>query len=851
LSVISELSSLESAGLIRLVQYEPELEYLFRHALVQDAAYGTLLTADRKRLHQAVGEAVESLYADRLDELSAMLARHFEQAGDRARALEYYSRAGRGALASYANVEAETLFRSALALRSAPELRVNLLSQLGEALYGQSRFDEAIATWREGIEICRTIDDKDGIARLYARSARAAWYADDTPGGLRLCEVGLAAVAGAPESVDQARLIHEAARAYLFNGLDEEAMTLCQRALEMAERLGAVDVQADTLTTIGILPDQPADSTLAALHKAVELAEDAGLLQIAFRAYHNLGVMTGVWEGDLYKAREHFTRAAEISHKTGNVSDELLSRLSIMGHTLNLGEFAVAEAQLAELHAMEAGLPDPETSWLEIRTSEAGLLTLRGQWIEALDIVREIVGEARRRGNLQMLSSTCEQLANLWLELDRLGRLEGDSREAALAEAEAALHESIEVSVSGGKNEVDSLCLLSVLQARRGQLEEARRLFTEAQARAATDATPWAELSLGGAAKELAESEGGWADALAFTEEIATFQAKLGRRWHWARTLIDWAAIHARLGEPTDLQRAQALLREARNTFAEMGATGYADEADQRLETLRGEMHARLLVQGKALGELAAAGRIQEGLLPEEVPVLPGWQMAAALEPARETSGDFYDFIPLPDNRLGLVVADVADKGAGAALYMALSRTLIRTYATRYPDQPELALGSANQRILAETHTGMFVTVFYGVLNTDTGNLRYCNAGHIPPLLLSAEGSTTLGRTGLPLGILEDAVWETGSVALSPGDALVLYTDGVTEAQARDGVQFGQERLVTALEAQHGSGGASVVSDAAGTDAQALRDAVLAAVHEFVGDAPRFDDVTLMVVSTA
>jgi serine phosphatase RsbU (regulator of sigma subunit)/tetratricopeptide (TPR) repeat protein len=843
MSVITELSRLESAGLIRLVQYEPELEYLFRHALVQDAAYGTLLTADRKRLHHVVGEAVESLYADRLDELSAMLARHFEQAGDQERALGYYTRAGEAALASYANVEAESLFRSALALPNPPAQRVDLLSQLGEALYGQSRFDEAIATWREGIEICRLLDDKDGIARLYARSARAAWYADDTPGGLRLCEVGLAAVEGALESVDQARLIHEAARAYLFNGHREEAIRLCRQALQMAERLGAVDVQADTLTTIGILPDQPADATLSALRKAVELAESADLLQIAFRAYHNLGIMTGVFEADLQRARGYLVRAAELSHRRGSVSEELVSQLSVRGYTINLGELAAAEAHGAELEALVATLPDPETAFLEIEASRPWLLSLKGEWSEALEMLRQILPEARRRGNLQTLGGMCNLLAELQMELDRLGKLEGEARLAALAEAEAAVREAMETGAVAEKDEVGSLCQLSTLHARRDQREEAHRLLTEAQEKARKRSTAWTEQSLQHAARSLAEAEGRWADALALTERMAAFEARLGRRWHWARILMDWAAIHARLGEPTDLQRAQALLREARNAFAEMGATGYADEAAKRLEALRGEMHNRLLAQGQALGELAVAGRIQAGLLPEEVPTIAGWQLAAALEPARETSGDFYDFIPLPGKRLGLVVADVADKGAGAALYMALSRTLIRTYATRYPDQPDLALGSANQRILAETHTGMFVTVFYGVLNTETGSFLYCNAGHIPPLLLNAEGSTTLGRTGLPLGILEDAVWETGSVDLAPCDALLLYTDGVTEAQARDGVQFGQDRLLAAIEACHAASGV------AHADAEKLRDAVLAAVHRFVGDAPRFDDVTLMVIS--
>ena len=159
MTVISELSRLESAGLIRLVQYEPELEYLFRHALVQDAAYGTLLRTDRKRLHHAVGEAVEALYANRLDELAPMLARHFQQSGDEERALAYYVRAGDCALASFANEEAESLLRSALALSCSQPQRALLLGSLGEALFRQSRLQEAMETWQQGIDTYRQLDD--------------------------------------------------------------------------------------------------------------------------------------------------------------------------------------------------------------------------------------------------------------------------------------------------------------------------------------------------------------------------------------------------------------------------------------------------------------------------------------------------------------------------------------------------------------------------------------------------------------------------------------------------------------------------------------------------------------------
>jgi serine phosphatase RsbU (regulator of sigma subunit) len=681
------------------------------------------------------------------------------------------------------------------------------------------------------------------MARLYARSARAAWYADDTPEGLRLCQVGLEAVAGAPASADQARLIHEAARAHLFNGNNEEATELCHQALEMAERLGAVDVQADTLTTIGILPDQDPDETLAALRKAVELAENADLLKIAFRAYHNLGVMTGILLGDMQLARDTFVRAADLARKAGSISEELLSRISVMGYTLTFGEFDAAEALLTEMEALQAALPDPDTASLEIQSNRAALLSMTGQWSEGLQLLRKLLPQARQRGNLQMVSNICDHVAGIQIELVRLGLLEGKDRDAALAEAETVLSESIRVGSLGGMDEVSALSQMCTVYALRGQFNEARRFVAKAEETGAEHTTAWTELSLQIAARDLAEAEGRWADARAATEEIAGTQAKLGRRWHWARELMTWAALHIEMGEPTDLQRAQALMREARSAFAEMGVTALVEYADERTESLRANMHARLQAHDKVSRELAVAGRIQEGLLPEEVPEIDGWQLAADLEPARETSGDFYDFIPLPDGQLCLVVADVADKGAGAALYMALSRTLIRTYAARFPDQPDLVLSSTNQRILDETHTGMFVTVFYGVLNPRTGAFRYCNAGHNPPILLQADGTRTLGRTGLPLGILEDAAWEAEEVRLAPGNALVIYTDGVTEAQARDGVLFGQGRLQGVIETQRGAGGATEVT------ARGLQEAVLAAVHEFVGDAPRFDDLTLMVVS--
>jgi serine phosphatase RsbU (regulator of sigma subunit) len=241
----------------------------------------------------------------------------------------------------------------------------------------------------------------------------------------------------------------------------------------------------------------------------------------------------------------------------------------------------------------------------------------------------------------------------------------------------------------------------------------------------------------------------------------------------------------------------------------------------------------------KVAQELALAGEIQTSFLPDSLPTIAGWQLAATLEPARETSGDFYDFIPLPNGRLGIVVADVVDKGMGAALYMALSRTLIRTYAIEYDTQPELVFSTANRRILLDTHTKLFVTVFYGILDPITGTLTYCNAGHNPPYLLNTQNRDkvqTLRRTGMPLGVFEEVTWTQGSVQFAPGDSLVLYTDGVPEARNQQEEFFGEKRLLAIAQAS------------LGRSAQDIQNALLAGIHQFMGNAPRLDDVTVMVV---
>jgi sigma-B regulation protein RsbU (phosphoserine phosphatase) len=258
------------------------------------------------------------------------------------------------------------------------------------------------------------------------------------------------------------------------------------------------------------------------------------------------------------------------------------------------------------------------------------------------------------------------------------------------------------------------------------------------------------------------------------------------------------------------------------------------------------ELHKQLQdANQKMARELALAGEVQTSFLPRKVPEIPGWLLSATLIPAREASGDFYDFISLPTARWGIVVADVTDKGAGAALYMALCCTLIRTYAVDFPGQPELVFGAVNRRILKDCSSKQFVTAFYGVLDAITGKFVYCNAGHCPPLHFRTgdQDVHTLARTGLPLGIFDDKTWGQETTQLDPGDVLVLYTDGITEAHQESPHLFGMERLAESVRASLGTAGSQHPSP------QKIRDRILAAVHSFAGDGPPYDDIALTVLS--
>ena len=240
--------------------------------------------------------------------------------------------------------------------------------------------------------------------------------------------------------------------------------------------------------------------------------------------------------------------------------------------------------------------------------------------------------------------------------------------------------------------------------------------------------------------------------------------------------------------------------------------------------------------KGRMERELSMARRVQTGLIPEAIPELAGWEFAASWLPAREVAGDFYDFIPRDGRDLGLVIADVTDKGMGAALFMALTRSMVRASLEGETTAAE-AITKANRLICANSTTAMPVTLFYGRVTPSGGELIYVNAGHNPPLLYRSSSLSfeELGRTGLVLGVDASITLDQHSTSLEPGDCLVLYTDGVTDALNAAEQPFGEQRLRSTIEAS------------ASGSAQAIAQGLLQALQEFIGGADPFDDITLLV----
>lgn len=250
------------------------------------------------------------------------------------------------------------------------------------------------------------------------------------------------------------------------------------------------------------------------------------------------------------------------------------------------------------------------------------------------------------------------------------------------------------------------------------------------------------------------------------------------------------------------------------------------------------QAQAALVERERIAREMELARDIQRGMLPASLPQLPGVDLAALMEPARQVGGDFYDVVELGDGRLGFVVADVSDKGIAAAMFMVLCRTLLRSEAARSTD-PAVVVQAVNEQLLEMNDAGMFVTLLYGIFDSAECTFHYARAGHELPLLFAADGTPVPVPTadGQLLGLFPDPLLDVQQLAVPPGGYMVLYTDGVTDAVDPAQVPFGLGRFGRLLQQLPAS-----------LTAQHVCDATWAAIAAHQADADQFDDVTLLVL---
>ena len=264
------------------------------------------------------------------------------------------------------------------------------------------------------------------------------------------------------------------------------------------------------------------------------------------------------------------------------------------------------------------------------------------------------------------------------------------------------------------------------------------------------------------------------------------------------------------------------------------------DKAVEQIEYIRSAQkeHVQLV---DIQTDLSVAREIQHAILPRtfdlKLPDADNVNIYASMLAAKDVGGDFYDFFPIDDHRIAFTIADVSGKGVPAAIFMAVSRTLIK--ATGIQDKPTNECMSTVNNILCEESVGsMFVTVFYGIYDLQTGQITFTNAGHNPPYILKSDGQVEVVKSpcNLVLGAVPDMPFSCDTMKLEPGDTLYMFTDGVTEAENKNHDQFGESRLEAAL------------AECKGADSRHIVDTVNAKVKEFINGASQSDDITQLVI---
>jgi predicted ATPase/predicted Ser/Thr protein kinase len=570
-TTIEAIEAAEEAQMIQEIAGVGEVRFSFVHALVPSAIVESIRTLRRRKLYRRAAMAIEKLSPDDYE----ALAFHYGEAGDESLALKYYSLAGERAAAAFTNQDAEQHFLSALDLVEDEHEEADLLLKLGFAQADQNKNNEAIETWQQAVELYKQLNEIDEVARLYAQISRAAWNAGDTKGGLEFAREGLALVEGLPDGPGFAYLLAETSRACYFNGLPEDSNEYGTRALEMAKRLNLPEIKIEALSTLALLPQQTPEISIRLLKEAAQLAESSHLPRSATRALNNLSISSFQLFADLPEAKHAMQQAVDIARQVGNREEEMFYLSNIVMYLLLENQIRAAENEESALRNLLKSIPDAGMGAAAFNHFYSILLMEQGNLDQAIEFTLNKLEHERKTGDLQRLEGSLSIIVQISLITDDFEH------------GKPAAEEMVLLSEKGMASVVEAHSFLSVIFSREGDTHQARVHYLLAAAEMdKTQITYFDKIWIRLAQAELSAAEGKWEEAWVTYEELIRFAAEINFLWNVTLAKLAWISAHLRRGEPEDLKEAKEMLTEALSGFQEMGADGFVELVQEKLNTL-------------------------------------------------------------------------------------------------------------------------------------------------------------------------------------------------------------------------------------------------------------------------
>jgi class 3 adenylate cyclase/tetratricopeptide (TPR) repeat protein len=554
-------------------------EYIFKHDVLREVTYDTVLVKERRVYHGLVADWLLVNSGERLGEYYGLVAEHLQLAGRIEEAVGYFGQAGERALDNYANPEAQRYFQQALCLNPAGSRKVRLLTGIGRAFDRQGSYELAMQHWGEGMQLCRQQDDVQGLVNLYILAVRASCplYVEQA---MQLCQHALKLEPRLEESSLLAHLLHQVGRTYLFNRLPEQAAEYCQRALAIGERLGDVEVQADTLCTIGVSPQLSTEKAVETLTEAEQLAEGHHLYRILARATYNLAGLMITRLEDLHTSIGYLLKSAEAHRIRGDNEWELIALNMAAVRKAILGDLDGAQKLFEYVDERLQLIPKIDNVDLSMLGFRGLYQQMKGYWADAYDAVWQDYKVAEQSNSpVQIVDAVVGYLLQVLLEADRFHQKQ-DWQDVEMI---------VRKVIGQSADRVDSALYswVSISSSRQGNYEAAEHWMTEAN-REMVDAPSMINRWIYSRAEiELAIAKNEWGKAINAIENSLKFTGKIGMRWQHARLLLEWGDVCIARGATGDLDKAQELYQQSLDMFTGMGADGYMRLLSARIDAMK------------------------------------------------------------------------------------------------------------------------------------------------------------------------------------------------------------------------------------------------------------------------